>query len=60
MTKTERTAIIARIDATTSYDAATVIIHRNGTISAKLDANKTCNGPHNTFLLIGHVDDLQL
>lgn len=59
MTKAERTAIIARIDTTTDYDAATVIIHRDGAISAKLDANKTFSGPHDTFLLIGHVDDLQ-
>jgi len=57
MTKTARAAIIARIDATTGYDAATVVIHRDGTISAKLDANKTFNGPHDTMLLVGHVAD---
>jgi hypothetical protein len=57
MSKTDYAAVIAHIDATTDYDADTVILHRNGTISAKLDANKTCNGPHDAFLLIGHVDD---
>lgn len=57
MTKTQRAAIIAKIDAHTDYDANTVIIHRDGTISAILDANKTFNGPETTRILVGHVDD---
>ena len=41
-----RSEIIARIDRATNYDAATVVIHRDGTISAVLDADKTFAGPH--------------
>ena len=44
MTKTERTTIIAKIDARSNYDASTVRIAKDGTITAKLDANKTFAG----------------
>ena len=53
MKKIERAALIARIDASTSFDADTVIIHRNGSITAKLDANKTAHGPHDMRCLVG-------
>ena len=53
MKKIERDTIIARIDANTSFDAATVIIHRDGRITARLDANKTSNGPHDVRCLVG-------
>lgn len=57
MTKTKRAAIISMIDAHTDYDAKTVRIHADGSISAKLDADKTSNGPHDDRLLIGSVSD---
>ena len=41
MTKTDRAKIIAMIDAHTSYDVSSVKFHRDGTISAMKDANKT-------------------
>ena len=53
MKKIERDTIIARIDANTSYDAGTIIIHRDGRITAKLDANKTARGPHGMRCLVG-------
>jgi hypothetical protein len=58
MTKTDRATLIARIDANTSFDAATVIIHRDGRITAKLNANKTSNGPHDVRCLVGNVSGL--
>ena len=53
MKKSVRDAIIARIDANTSFDAGTVIIHRDGTVTAKKDANKTAQGPHDMRCLVG-------
>lgn len=35
----------------------TVRIHADGSISAKLDADKTANGPHDDRLLVGCVSD---
>lgn len=55
MIKTRRAAIIKTIDATTDYDASTVRIHRDGSISARKDANKTFK-PDTVRYLIGHVD----
>lgn len=57
MTKIERTAIIALIDAETDYDAATIRFHRDGMISGVKDADKTFNGPETVRLSIGHVSD---
>ena len=59
MTKTERAAIIAKIDASTNYDAATVIFHRDGRISAIKDADKTFNGPEKDRLLVGYIEDFR-
>lgn len=57
MTKTNRTAIIALIDASTDFDAATIKFHRDGTISGIKNADKTFNGPETDRILIGHVSD---
>ncbi|MFT8423135.1 MAG: hypothetical protein ABF665_16770 [Gluconacetobacter sp.] len=57
MTKTQRAAIIALIATHTDYDTKTVRIQADGSISAKLDADKTSNGPHDDRLLVGHVSD---
>lgn len=57
MTKTTRAAIIAIIDAKTDYAADTVKFHRDGSISAIKDPNKTFDGPEAARLLVGHVSD---
>jgi hypothetical protein len=57
MTKADRTTIVARIDAATDYDAATIRIHADGRITGILDANKTFNGPETMRALIGYVAD---
>ncbi len=55
MTKTRRAAIIKMIDETTDYDASTVRIHQDGSISACKDANKTFR-PDPMRYLVGYVD----
>ena len=57
MTKTERAAIIAIIDADTDYDVSTVRFSADGSISGIKDANKTFHGPETTRELIAHVAD---
>ena len=54
-----RKEIIAKIDAETDFDASTVKFHRDGTISAILDADKTFNAPETERLLVGWVKDFQ-
>jgi hypothetical protein len=56
MTKTRRAAIIQTIDATTDYDVNTLRIHRDGTISARKDANKTFRPSDSMRYLVGHVE----
>jgi hypothetical protein len=56
MTKTRRAAIIKTIDATTAYDASTVRIHLDGTISARTDADKTSR-PDTMRYLVGYVSE---
>ena len=58
MTKAQRAAMIAHIDANTNYDISTVRVHRDGTVTAVMDADKTLNGPHNDRILVGYADDL--
>ena len=58
ITKAQRAALIAHIDASTDYDVSTVRVHRDGTVTAVLDADKTFNGPHNDRMLVGYTDDL--
>lgn len=55
MTKTRRAAIIKMIDETTDYDASTVRIHQDGSISACKDANKTFR-PDPMRYLVGYMD----
>ena len=55
MTKARRAAIIRTIDATTDYDAGTVRIHRDGSISARKDTNKTFKFDPVRYL-VGYVD----
>ena len=50
-----RATIVAHIARDTNYDASTVVLHRDGTVSAILDADKTYNGPHTTRILLGSV-----
>ena len=57
MTKNDRTAIIALIDANTQFEAASVCFHRDGTISALRDADKTFNAPETVRCQVGHLDD---
>jgi len=57
MTKTTRAAIIAMIDANTDYDVDTIKFHRDGSITALKDANKTFNGPETDRLLVCFVSD---
>jgi len=54
----KRSDIIELIDRITDYDASTVIIHRDGTISAILDADKTFAGPHKMRTLVCFIEDL--
>lgn len=56
MTKTRRAAIIKMIDATTDYDASTVRIHLDGTISARKDADKTSR-PDTMRYQVGYVSE---
>lgn len=51
-----RAEIIGMIDENTVYDASSVRFHRNGTISALKDANKTF-GSDSTRYLICHLSD---
>ena len=55
MTRAQRAAIIATIEANTDYDIKTVVFHRDGGISAILDADKTFNGPETVRKFITHV-----
>ena len=57
MTKNDRTATIALIDADTQYEAASVCFHRDGTISALLDADKTFNAPEKTRYVVARVSE---
>ena len=54
-----RKLIIDHINATTAFDPATVKFHRDGTISAIQDANKTFNGPHKERLTLGSICHLE-
>ena len=58
MTKAQRAALIAHIDANTNYDISTVRVHHDGTVTAVMDADKTLNGPHRTRLLVGYANEL--
>ncbi len=57
LTKAMRAHIVARIAEDSPYDASTVRIHQDGTISAILDADKTYNAPETTRALVGRVED---
>ena len=52
-----RRTVIAMIDEHTDYDATTVRFHRDGTISAVKDADKTFNAPETMRLLVCHVGE---
>lgn len=56
ITKTNRIRIVKMIDANTSYDARTVRISSDGSISAKLDPDKQ-PGCHDTRLLVCNAAD---
>lgn len=58
MTKSQRTKLIAIIDKTTNYDAASVRVTKDGKVTARLDANKTFNGPHNTRVFVGYANEI--
>ena len=58
LTKTQRAAIVAYVAEHTQYDAETVRISKDGTVSAIKDANKTFNGPHTERIDIGSVADM--
>lgn len=55
ITKTQRAEIIAYISD--RYDAATVIIHRDGTVTAKLDPDQV-PGCHRERLLVGYAKEI--
>lgn len=55
--QTSRAAIVAMIDAETDYDRETIRFHRDGTISAIKDANKTFNGPETIRQLVAFRED---
>lgn len=57
MDKITRAAIIAMIDASTDYDASTITFHRDGSISAAKDADKTFNGRETGRFLVCYVSD---
>lgn len=56
MTKTRRAEIIKMIDENTNYEASSVRFHRDGTISALKDANKTYK-PDSTRYLVCRLSD---
>lgn len=55
--RSTRQAIIAQVEASNAYDAATVKIHRDGMVSAKRDPNKAPGCLPGRFY-VGHADDL--
>lgn len=54
-----RKQIKAIIDCTTDFDVETIIFHRDGSISAIKDADKTFNAPETERLLVGYVNDFK-
>ena len=57
MTKTERSAIVAKIEARTNYDVSTLRIAKDGTMTARLDSDKTFAGYDPKRYVVGNVRD---
>jgi L-serine deaminase len=58
ITKTVRQNVRQLLADSASYDADTMIISRDGAVSALKDANKTYAGHDPVRYLVGHVADM--
>ena len=58
ITKTVRASIRTILERSGEYDASTMSIGRDGTVTALKDADKTCAGNDPTRYLVGPVDEL--
>ena len=58
VTATVRNAVRAILDASSCFDAGTMVIGRDGLVSALKDANKTFNGPETMRWMVGYVADM--
>ena len=57
ITRKARATVIAIMSDSSKYDADTVVIHRDGTVSAEMDANKLLRHVPGRYI-VGHVTDM--
>ena len=58
ITKARREATRTILANGNQYDAASMIIRRDGSVTALKDADKTFNAPETTRYLVAHIDDM--
>lgn len=58
ITKTRREAARTVLANSREYDADTMIISRDGMVTALKDADKTYNGPETIRYNVAHIDDM--
>jgi hypothetical protein len=58
MINSQRAKMVEIIAKTSNYDISTIRVTADGQVTAKLDANKTFNGPHNDRVLVGYAEEI--
>jgi len=58
ITKARRAAARTILTNSREYDASTMIIHRDGLVTALKDADKTYNAPETMRYAVAHIDDM--
>ena len=58
ITNARREAALAVLTNSGRYDAATMVIGRDGWVSALKDADKTFGGPETVRCIVAHIDDM--
>jgi len=53
-----RNTILAIVADSREYDAGTVVIHKDGSVTARKDADKTATGNDSRRYLVGYVDEM--
>ena len=58
ITKARRVAAFTILDNSNEFNPETMVIHRDGYVSAIKDADKTFNGPETVRYVVGHINDM--
>ena len=58
ITNARRAAARTALANSSQYDAGTMVISRDGMVTAIKDADKTCNGPETIRYNVAHIDDM--